>query len=67
MIDPPEVVPSTPAFEPKRPRKKIEGQTELLLPLPGEQKEAARPRKANRPIRTVDVEVTRPNGKRKAT
>jgi hypothetical protein len=66
MIDPPEAVPSSPAFEPKRGRKRVEGQTEMLLPIPGEDKSERPKRKGNRPIRVVDIEVTRPEHSRKA-
>jgi hypothetical protein len=65
MIDPPEAVPSTPAFDrPKRGRKKIEGQTEMLLPIKGEQ--TAAKRRGNRPIRIVDIEVTRASDNKKS-
>ena len=63
MIDPPEVVSSTPAFQPKRGRKKMEGQTEMLLSVEGS--EAAPKRKTNRPIRAVEIEVTRAGPHRK--
>lgn len=62
MIDPPEAVPSTPAFErPRRGKKKIEGQTEMLLALEGDAPayKADTKRRGNRPIRVVDIEVTR--------
>lgn len=65
MLDPPEVGLPSPAFKPRRGRKKIEGQTELLLPIEGEQQGSAPKRKMNRPIRLVDVEVTRPDHGRK--
>lgn len=61
MIDPPEVVSSSPAFQqPKRRRKKTEGQTEMLFALdnPQERYLADKP-KGNRQIRVVDIEVTR--------
>jgi DNA modification methylase len=63
MIDPPEVVSSSPAFQPKRGRKKMEGQTEMLLSVEGDEK--APKRKTNRPIRVVDIEVTRAGPHRK--
>jgi hypothetical protein len=64
MIDPPEVVPSTPAFQPKKRRKQIEGQTEMLFPLGGDPAVPASPkRKPSRQIRVVDIEVTRPGRK----
>lgn len=59
MIDPPEAVPSSPAFDrPKRGRKKLDGQTEMLFPIEGEVSDPLK-RKANRPIRIIDIEVTR--------
>jgi hypothetical protein len=63
MIDPPEVVSSSPAFQPKRGRKKMEGQTEMLLSVDGDEKTPKR--KTNRPIRIVDIEVTRAGPHRK--
>ncbi len=63
MIDPPEVVSSSPAFLPKRSKKKVEGQTEMLLSIEGEDKSPKR--KGNRPIRIVDMEVTRAGSRRK--
>lgn len=65
MIDPPEVVGESPAFQPKRARKRIEGQTEMLLPLAGDDKTERAKHKGNRPIRVVDIEVTRADRKRK--
>jgi DNA modification methylase len=62
MIDPPEAVSTSPAFEqPKRKKKKIEGQTEMLFALERSQEgyEAKKPIKRNRQIRVVDIEVTR--------
>jgi hypothetical protein len=62
MIDPPEVIPSSPAFQqPKRARQKTKGQTEMLFALdnPQEPYEADKPIKRNRQIRSVDIEVTR--------
>jgi hypothetical protein len=64
MIDPPEVVSSSPAFQPKRGRKKMEGQTEMLLAVEGD--ETAPKRKTNRSIRAVEIEVTRASPHRKA-
>ncbi|WP_445490161.1 DNA methyltransferase [Rhodopseudomonas sp. RCAM05734] len=63
MLDPPEVVSPSPAFQPKRGRKKMEGQTEMLLSVEGDNK--APKRKANRPIRVVEMEVTRAGPHRK--
>ncbi|MER8751199.1 DNA methyltransferase [Mesorhizobium sp. M1050] len=56
MLDPPEAMapPPSPA---KRGRKRIEGQTEMLFPIDGASEEPKR--KGNRPIRAVDIEVTR--------
>jgi site-specific DNA-methyltransferase (adenine-specific) len=65
MIDQPEVGRLVPTPQTRRGRKRIEGQTELLLPIEGEQ-EAEVPKKRGRQIRTVDIEVTRPNTGRKA-
>ncbi len=67
MLDPPEVgrSPIIPR-QPKRTRRRIEGQAELLLPIEGAQ-EAPRPKwRGNRSIRPVDIEVTRPDTGRKA-
>jgi hypothetical protein len=64
MIDPPEVVPTTPAFDrPKTRKNKVVGQTEMLLTIEGEQPPAKR--KGNRPIRVVDIEVTRPTARKR--
>jgi DNA modification methylase len=64
MIDPPEAVRTTPAFQqPKRGRKKIEGQTEMLLPIKGDQ--TATKRVPSRSIRIVDIEVTRAGSHKK--
>lgn len=64
MIDFPEAVSISPAFrQPKRGRKKIEGQTEMLLSIEGEDKTPKR--RGNRPIRLVDIEVTRAESRRK--
>ena len=66
MIDPPEAVPSSPAFQPKRGRKRIEGQAEMLFPIEGATAVSAAPkRKPNRQIRSVDIEVVRPGTRRK--
>lgn len=67
MIDPPEAVPNTPAFErPKRTRRGgfADGQTEMLLPIAGE-KAASPKRRGNRPIRAVDIEVTRASSRKR--
>lgn len=68
MIDPPEAIATSTFQQPKRPRKKqIEGQTELLLPIPGVKENASPKYKGNRSIRPVEIEVTRPLiGTRKA-
>lgn len=66
MIDPPEVAGiQQVAFQPKRGRKRIEGQTEMLLSLDGAQSAEPAKRKTNRSIRVVDIEVTRPDSRRK--
>ncbi|TPK10081.1 DNA methyltransferase [Mesorhizobium sp. B2-5-7] len=56
MVDPPEVL-SAPASPAKRGRKRVEGQTEMLFPIEGAAE--APKRKGNRPIRAVEIEVTR--------
>lgn len=66
MLDPPEVgrAPVV-ARQPRRRTRTIEGQTELLLPLPGAQ-ESARPKwRGSRSIRSTDIEVTRADTSRK--
>jgi hypothetical protein len=63
MIDPPEAVPTSPAFVARRGRKKAEGQTELLFPIKGEKPAK---QKGNRPVRVVDIEVTRAEMQKKA-
>lgn len=65
MIDPPDVIGMPPQAYGK-PRKRIEGQTEMLFVTEGEAKATKVPRKGNRPIRIVDIEVTRPDHGRKA-
>lgn len=75
IIDEPEVIVAA-ASPPKRSRKVIEGQTELLLPIASgfedgaptsfvEQVPPAK-RKPNRSIRPVEIEVIRPQHERKA-
>jgi hypothetical protein len=66
MLDPPEIGGSPMvARQPRRTRRRDEGQTELLLPLSGAA-EAPRPKwRGNRSIRPVDIEVTRPDTSRK--
>jgi hypothetical protein len=67
MLDPPEVGRVSPPLQPTRRRgRRIEGQTELLLPIEGEQTAESRGQQRNRPIRTVDIEVTRPDSRRKS-
>jgi DNA modification methylase len=67
MIDPPELVRVSGPAPSKRGRKRIEGQTEMLLAMEGDQAPyKAEKRKGNRPIRAVDIEVTRPQTARKA-
>jgi DNA modification methylase len=65
MIDPPEAIPNSPAFvQPKRSRKRIEGQTEMLFALDRTQTsyESEKPtHKRSRQIRPVDIEVVRPD------
>jgi len=60
MLDPPEAIPSTPIrMKPKKSKRHIEGQSELLLPITGEQtvSDVGR-RRGTRSIRSVDIEVT---------
>ena len=57
IIDLPEAVPSADAYKPRKARKRVEGQTEMLFPIPGN--ETATPIQKGRSIRKVDVEVTR--------
>jgi hypothetical protein len=67
MVDPPEpaTTQSTIYRQPKRRLRNLaEGQTELLLPIDGTQKAA--PPRPSRAIRAVDIEVTRPDYKRRA-
>ncbi len=69
MIDVPEIVRPTPPAAPRRSRKNIEGQGELLLPIPGDTPRlSVREERPNRKIRDFDIEVTRPlRGKRPKT
>lgn len=64
MLDPLDATPSL-AATPKRGRKRVEGQTEMLFPIEGNQKHETQKRKGNRPIRAIDIEVTRPGYTRK--
>jgi DNA modification methylase len=70
MIDAPELVRQSPAPAPKKSKHKVEGQGELLFPIAGALKSAPPevPRRVNRSIREVDIEVMRPfiGGKSKA-
>lgn len=61
MIDLPEAVPAASIVKSRKNRKRVEGQTEMLFPLPGGFAEQAENFQMNRPIRNVDVEVTRSN------
>ena len=57
MIDPPDAAPMQSAVRPRRRRKQIEGQTEMLLPIDGSPKEeTVRPR-VSRAIRPVEIDV----------
>jgi hypothetical protein len=62
MLDPPDLVRTPLRIPPKRSKKYIEGQGELLLPILGEAAGAAYVAKAkpSRTIRKVDIEVMRP-------
>ncbi|MER9450116.1 restriction endonuclease [Mesorhizobium sp. M0254] len=64
MIDLPEVGRPV-AIPPKKGRKRVEAQTEMLFPIEGSQPAAPEKRKGNRSIRPVDIEVTR-SDRRKA-
>lgn len=67
MLDPPEVGRSPMMVrQPRRSRKQIEGQTELLLPMSGAQEPPPPKWRGNRSIRSVDIEVTRPDTSRRA-
>ena len=55
VVDAPELAQMQPSVRPKRGRKHIEGQTEMLLPITGGQDPA--PAKTNRSIRRSTVEV----------
>jgi site-specific DNA-methyltransferase (adenine-specific) len=60
MVDPPEVVASSPAFSPRKRRKQIDGQTEMLFPLGGDPVVSESPkRRTGRQIRPVEIEVVR--------
>ncbi|MBZ9775195.1 DNA methyltransferase [Mesorhizobium sp. CO1-1-8] len=65
MIDTPEAGRQPALTPPKRSRKRVEGQTEMLFPIEGSQPVIAEKRKGNRPIRPVEIEVTR-SDRRKA-
>jgi site-specific DNA-methyltransferase (adenine-specific) len=62
VIDPPELVRNPPPTPPKRSKKYVEGQGELLLPILGEAAGATYDVKErpNRSIRKVEIEVMRP-------
>jgi DNA modification methylase len=62
MLDPPDLVRTPLRIPPKRSKKYVEGQGELLLPILGEAAGAAYSDKErpNRSIRKIDIEVTRP-------
>jgi site-specific DNA-methyltransferase (adenine-specific) len=61
MLDPPEAVGSSMVRKrSKGGRKRVEGQGELLLPITGTQTPKPAKRSANRSIRPVEIEVTRP-------
>jgi hypothetical protein len=66
MLDPPELIRVSPAIPRLRGRRRrvAEGQTELLLPIPGDQTALAQ-RRRGRSIRQVQIEVTRPEFQRK--
>ncbi|MFC3205173.1 DNA methyltransferase [Aquamicrobium soli] len=65
MIDPLEAIPG-PGPSSKRGRKRVEGQTEMLFPIGGAHHAENTKRKGNRPIRAVNIEVTRSEYNRKA-
>ncbi|HEV7600646.1 MAG TPA: DNA methyltransferase [Bradyrhizobium sp.] len=66
MIDPPEIVSSSPAFQQtKRGRKVAAGQTEMLFALDNTKEGTAKPIKRNRQIRPVEIEVTRAGSRKR--
>jgi hypothetical protein len=69
LLDPPEIGRAISQPSQKRARKKIEGQTEMLFALENPQAayEAEKPRRHNRQIRDVVIEVMRPDTFRRKT
>lgn len=66
MIDPPEIVSSSPAFQQtKRGRKVAAGQTEMLFALDNPKEGTAKPIKRSRQIRPVEIEVTRAGSRKR--
>jgi hypothetical protein len=65
MVDPPDAISPSLARPPRRGRKAIDGQAELLLPIAGELSQRPPKRPANRSIRPVKLEVTRTHYGRK--
>lgn len=68
-LDPPEVGRVNIPPQPKKNRKRIEGQSEMLFTMESSQELYSAPKKSRsgRPIRTVDIEVTRANPLQKKT
>ena len=61
MIDAPEIVRQSPPLAPRKKKKALEGQGELLLPITGDSPVlAVREEHPNRKIRELDIKVTRP-------
>lgn len=63
IIDLPEIGRTPVVRTPKKARKRIQGQGELLLPIPGQQQEETA-KMPKRSIRSVDIEVVRATRKR---
>ncbi|MER9412913.1 MULTISPECIES: DNA methyltransferase [unclassified Mesorhizobium] len=65
MIDMPEAGRQSVSAAPKKSRKRAEGQTEMLFPIDGKQASEPSSRLSkNRPIRAVEVEVTRSDNRK---
>jgi hypothetical protein len=62
MLDPPEVGRPAVQTQPKKSRKRVEGQGEFLFPISGDLSPSTHTveKRTNRSIREVDIEVMRP-------